>query len=91
MVDHDIVRLDIPVHDALAVAEVERLEQLVDVEAHVVVGELGVQAAEVGVVDGFEYQRGGLALESHSISTKQHGGHGREEGIPNRQPSRSRH
>lgn len=38
-----IVRLDVAVHDAARVAEVERLEQLVDVEADVVVSEGGVQ------------------------------------------------
>ena len=36
---HHIVRLDVPVHDAQAVAVVERLQQLVQVEPDVVVRE----------------------------------------------------
>ena len=63
MIDHDVVRLDITVHDAFAVAEVKGLEQLEDVVPYVVVLELGVEAPEVGVVDVFEYQRRCLALD----------------------------
>ena len=42
VVDHDVVRLDVAVHDPSRVAEVERLEELEDVESDVVVCELGV-------------------------------------------------
>lgn len=55
VVYHDIVRLHIPMHDALAVAEVQRLEQLIDVVPHIIVDELGIQTPEVGVVDVLEY------------------------------------
>lgn len=68
VVDHDVVRLHISVHDALAVAEVESLEQLEDVEADVEVGELGVEAPEVGVVDVFEDERRGLTLGQEAWS-----------------------
>ena len=44
-------------------AVVQRFEQLVDVVAHVVVGEFGVEGAEVGVVYVFENEGGGFALE----------------------------
>lgn len=56
------MRLHVAVHDAFAVAVVEGLEQLKDVVADVDVVELGVQAAEVGVVDVLEDERGRLAL-----------------------------
>lgn len=62
MVDHNVMRLHVAVHDAFAVAVVEGLEQLKDVVADVDVVELGVQAAEVGVVDVLEDERGRLAL-----------------------------
>jgi hypothetical protein len=62
MVDHNVMRLHVSVHNALAVAEVQRLKQLQDVEPHVDVVELGVQAAEVGVVDVLEDERRRLAL-----------------------------
>lgn len=62
VVNHDIVRLDISVHDALAVTEVERLEQLVDIEANIVVGEARVECPEIGVVDSLKDQTRGFAL-----------------------------
>lgn len=62
MIDHNVMRLDVAVHNALAVAEVEGLEELVHVVANVHVGELGVESAEVGVVDVFEDKGGSLAL-----------------------------
>jgi hypothetical protein len=42
MIDHNVMRLNISVHDAFAVAEVEGLEELKYVVPHVVVLELGV-------------------------------------------------
>jgi hypothetical protein len=48
------MRLNISVHDSLAVAEVERLEELEDIVANVVVIEFRIERAEVGVVDIFE-------------------------------------
>jgi hypothetical protein len=62
MIDHDIVGLHISVHDALAVTEVQRLEELINVEANIIVREAGVQGTEIGVVDGFKDQAGSLAL-----------------------------
>lgn len=62
MVDHNVMRLHIPVHDALAVTEIKRLEQLKDVEPDVEVGELGVEVAEVRVVDVLKDERRRLTL-----------------------------
>jgi len=62
VINHDIVRLDITVHDAFAVAEVQSLEQLEDIVPYVVVLKFGVETPEVGVVDILEDQRGCFAL-----------------------------
>ena len=57
VVNHNVVGLHVSVHDAPRVAELERLQQLVDVEAHIVVRELGVEHVEVQVVDVLKDQR----------------------------------
>ena len=76
MIDHNVMRLDVAVHDAFAVAEVQCFEQLVDVVAHVVILEFGVERSEVDVVHVFEYETGCLGLavsddieESHDVGT----------------------
>lgn len=63
MIDHNVMRLHISMHDSLAVAKVESLEQLKDIVADIDVVELGVQASEIGVVDVLEDERRGLTLE----------------------------
>lgn len=68
VVNHDIVWLDITVHDALAVTEIQGLEELKNVEANIEVVELGVQVAEVDVVDVFEDERRGFALGAELVS-----------------------
>lgn len=62
MIDHNVMRLYVSVHDSLAMAEVKSLKQLVDIVAHIDVVELGVEASEIGVVDILEDQRGRLTL-----------------------------
>lgn len=62
MIDHNVMRLHVAVHDALAVAVVEGLEELVNVVADVDVDKLGVEGSEVGVVDKLEDERWGFAL-----------------------------
>jgi hypothetical protein len=49
VVDHDVVRLHVAVHDPVAVAVVQRLQQLVQVEADVVVGQRLRNKGWVGV------------------------------------------
>lgn len=49
VVNHDVVRLHIAVHDALAVAEVEGLEDFEHVVPDVEIGELFVQSSEVHI------------------------------------------
>lgn len=51
MVNHDIVRLDVPVHDALGMTEIERFEQFKDVVSDVVVGKFGIERFKLGVLD----------------------------------------
>ena len=62
MIDHNVMRLHIAVHNALAVTEIEGLKELEDVVADVKVVEPGVQSAELGVVDVFEDERRSLTL-----------------------------
>ena len=80
MIDHHIVRLDISVHDALTMAEVQclsfrehissrysaqrYLEQFVYVVSNIIVNEFGVQASEVGIIDVFSYEAGRFALRT---------------------------
>jgi hypothetical protein len=62
MVNHDVVGLYISMHDAFAVAEIQSLQKLIHVKAHIVVGETRVQGPKIGVVDVFENQTRRLAL-----------------------------
>lgn len=54
VINHNIMRLDIPMHDPLAMTKVQCLEQLIDVIPDVVVLEFGVQRAEIGVINVLE-------------------------------------
>jgi hypothetical protein len=62
MVNHNVVGLDVSMHNTLAVAEVQRLQQLKNVVANIVIRKAGVQSPEIGVVDSLENQTGGFAL-----------------------------
>lgn len=62
MIDHNVMRLHIAVHDTFAVAKVEGFEEFENVEPDIEVVELGVQASEVGVVDILKDERGSLTL-----------------------------
>lgn len=67
MIDHNVMRFDVSVHDALAVAEIESFEKLEDVVAYINVVELGVEAPEVRVVHVLEDERRSLALHGSHI------------------------
>lgn len=67
MIDHNVVRFHISVHDALAVTEIKCLEELENIVSDIEVVELGVEAAEVGIVDIFKDQRRCLALHGICI------------------------
>ena len=79
MIDHNVMRLHIAVHNALAVTEVESLEELEDVVADVEVVEPGVEGAELGVVDVFEDERRSLTLAvSHDVEQSDNVGAARQ-------------
>lgn len=90
MIDHNVMRLDISVHDAFTVAVVQRLEKLVYVVPHVVVLKLGVQAPKVGVVDILKDQRGCFALRCGALALLPTHDGGRDS-VPSLQSSRSHH
>ena len=56
MVNHDIVRLNIPMHYAHAVTIVQGFQQLVQIEADVIISQRLIQKFEVSVVDMFKNQ-----------------------------------
>lgn len=62
MIDHNVMRFDVSVHDAFAMAKVQGLEELKDIEADIQVVELGIEAPEVCVVDILEDERRSLTL-----------------------------
>mmetsp|Transcript_30918 Transcript_30918/g.52835 ORF Transcript_30918/g.52835 Transcript_30918/m.52835 type:complete len:331 (+) Transcript_30918:505-1497(+) len=62
VIDHDIVRLHVPVHDSIGMTVIERLEQFEDVIPNIVVREGGVQYLEIGIVDMLEDEGGSLGL-----------------------------
>jgi hypothetical protein len=56
------VRLDVPVHDAFRMAEVEGFEELKDVKSYIVVDKPWIESAKIGVVDILEDEAGSLTL-----------------------------
>merc|ERR1712187_902089 len=54
VVNHYVMRLDIAVHDALRVAVVKRLEDLIHVVPDIVVSETLIEFAEVGIACVYE-------------------------------------
>ena len=54
VIDHNIVGLHVSMHNAHTVTIVEGFQQLVKVEANVVIGQCLVQQFEIGIVDVFK-------------------------------------
>mmetsp|Transcript_4296 Transcript_4296/g.9737 ORF Transcript_4296/g.9737 Transcript_4296/m.9737 type:complete len:330 (-) Transcript_4296:185-1174(-) len=62
VINHDIVRLDIPMHDAIGMTIIQRLEKLKYVVPNIIIREGGVQNLEIGIVHMLEDEGGGLGL-----------------------------
>mmetsp|Transcript_25018 Transcript_25018/g.57619 ORF Transcript_25018/g.57619 Transcript_25018/m.57619 type:complete len:295 (-) Transcript_25018:70-954(-) len=62
VVDHDVVRLHISVHDAVRVAEVQGHQHFINVVPDVQIRKCGIKNLEVGVVDGLKDQARGARL-----------------------------
>ena len=62
VVDHNIMRLDVSVHYALRMAEIERLQQLENIESHIVIEKARIEGPEVGVIHILKHQTRGFAL-----------------------------
>jgi hypothetical protein len=50
VVDHDVMRLDVSMHDSLGVAEIKCFEEFKDVVTNVKVCEFGIEGFELGVL-----------------------------------------
>lgn len=62
VINHDVVRLDITMHDAFAVAEVQRFQQFVNIIPDIVVDKTRIKCPKVGVVHILEHKARRLAL-----------------------------
>lgn len=62
MIDHNVMRFYVSVHDSFAMTVVEPFEQLVDVISNIDIVELRIEASEVGVVDVLKDKRWCLTL-----------------------------
>lgn len=62
MVNHNVMRLHIPMHDSFAVAEIQSLQKLIDIETNIIVRETRVKRPEIGIVNVFKDQTRRLAL-----------------------------
>mmetsp|Transcript_28940 Transcript_28940/g.41358 ORF Transcript_28940/g.41358 Transcript_28940/m.41358 type:complete len:280 (+) Transcript_28940:342-1181(+) len=62
MINHDIMRLDIPMHHPIRMTIIQRLEQLKYIIPNIIITQRRVQYLEVGIIHMLKDQRGGLAL-----------------------------
>lgn len=68
VVDHDIMRLHISVHDTIRVTKVQGFQQFEHIIANIVISQSRVESFEVRIVDVFENEGGSLRLGiTHNI------------------------
>lgn len=72
MVYHNIVWLDVSMHDAFRMAEIESLEQLKNIESHVVIEKARVECTEVRVVHILKHQARSFALTVANYIEERH-------------------
>jgi len=65
MVDHNVMRFHIAVHNAFTVTVIQRLEEFEDVVSDIDVVELRIETPEIRVVDIFEDQGWCFALSEY--------------------------
>lgn len=71
VIDHHVMWLHIPVHDAFAMAKVKSLEELVNIVADIIVNEARIERSEVGIIDVLENKTRGFALiVAHDIKKR---------------------
>mmetsp|Transcript_14032 Transcript_14032/g.21715 ORF Transcript_14032/g.21715 Transcript_14032/m.21715 type:complete len:307 (+) Transcript_14032:338-1258(+) len=62
MINHDIVRLDIPMHHPIRMTIIQRLEQLKYIIPNIIIRQGRIQYLEIGIIHMLKNQRGGLGL-----------------------------
>jgi hypothetical protein len=62
VINHNIMRLNIAMHNPLAMAEVQCLQQFEDIVPYVKVDEAGVERPKIGIIDEFEDETRRFAL-----------------------------
>jgi hypothetical protein len=62
MINHDVMRLNVAMHDTVGMTIVESFEKLKDVIANIVIGESRIEHLEICIIDVFKDERGSLGL-----------------------------
>lgn len=58
MIDHNIVRFNISVHNALAMTEIKGFKHFKDIEANIEIAERRIESAVIYVIDILKYKTG---------------------------------
>mmetsp|Transcript_24785 Transcript_24785/g.44546 ORF Transcript_24785/g.44546 Transcript_24785/m.44546 type:complete len:298 (-) Transcript_24785:194-1087(-) len=62
VINHDIMRLDIPMHHPIGVTIIQRLEKLKNIIPNIIIRERGIQNLEIGIIHMLKDKRGSLGL-----------------------------